>query len=262
MEEINGCHPPPQSSEKQDEENGKVEEEQKEKNSSNLPRPEEWGPHVWYTIDVFVQGYGQHPSPKLQTSARHFFSSLGDLLPCPKCRAHYVQITHLKPVNHYLQDQKSLAAWVKWLKEQVHQNKNRESAALLDGHITGGTEDRIRQREGQQRAPASSDSSSIGPKHRPRSRQQPKQQPRSRQQPRRPRTNVAATNTLKPPQMIARQWRNSSSSSQPALGPRPKPKSFEQQRVEKLRAEWHGSESGFKRYVKSSKHYHRPCACS
>lgn len=88
---------------------------------NNLPLPKEWGPHVWYTIDVFAKGYGEEPTPELRVAAKNFFESLGELLPCEKCRGHYRELLVERPVVDHLSSQTELELWVAWVKAEVKQ---------------------------------------------------------------------------------------------------------------------------------------------
>lgn len=84
-----------------------------------VPGPKDWGPHVWYVMDIFAKGYGDNPSPALKRDANDFFRSLANLLPCEECRTHYATLLKQRPVSQNLQNSEVLLNWVSWIKAEV-----------------------------------------------------------------------------------------------------------------------------------------------
>jgi len=52
--------------------------------------PKMWGPHAWKFMEAMVFNYPENPTKKEKDAAIKFFDSLMILLPCEKCRKHYV----------------------------------------------------------------------------------------------------------------------------------------------------------------------------
>lgn len=90
--------------------------------SNPLLDPKIWGPKVWETIDIFVAGYGEHPTEGLKLAAKDFFKSLQQLLPCPFCRNHYRKLLKDKLIDPFLINNTSLQEYVQWLKTEVKNN--------------------------------------------------------------------------------------------------------------------------------------------
>lgn len=90
--------------------------------SNPLLDPKIWGPKVWETIDIFIAGYGEHPTEGLKLAAKDFFKSLQQLLPCPFCRNHYRKLLKEKPIDSYLENNNLLKEYVQWLKSEVKNN--------------------------------------------------------------------------------------------------------------------------------------------
>nr|QFG73591.1 MAG: Erv1 / Alr family protein [Megaviridae environmental sample] len=50
-----------------------------------------WGPHAWFFIHTIAINYPITPTSMEKQYHREFFTSLGDILPCPVCRVHFKQ---------------------------------------------------------------------------------------------------------------------------------------------------------------------------
>jgi len=70
-----------------------------------------WGKHIWTSIHIIALGFPEHPSSVERDNYRRFFTSIGDILPCSKCRDNYKQ--HLKdlPVDLFLASNDTLFGW-------------------------------------------------------------------------------------------------------------------------------------------------------
>jgi len=60
-------------------------------NINNNIKPNFWGPKLWYSIFSFVAIYPENPTSKIINSAKQYFLSLKNLLPCKSCRTSYNQ---------------------------------------------------------------------------------------------------------------------------------------------------------------------------
>ena len=76
-----------------------------------------WGPIYWSMIDTIVSSYPDLPSESLQTSTSLFLESLKDLLPCDRCRQHYVN--HMKENPIAISSKEDLLRWVTCMKNAV-----------------------------------------------------------------------------------------------------------------------------------------------
>jgi hypothetical protein len=76
----------------------------------NVP-PAVWGPFFWMTIHIVALGYPSKPSYTEKRSAKQFFESLANLIPCPVCREHYKKHITKTPISTYLDSKKDLFKW-------------------------------------------------------------------------------------------------------------------------------------------------------
>jgi hypothetical protein len=72
-------------------------------NISNNIKPYFWGPKLWCSIYSFVSVYPENPTQELINSAKLFFISIKELLPCKSCRnsyTKYIQETNTNITNN------------------------------------------------------------------------------------------------------------------------------------------------------------------
>jgi hypothetical protein len=60
-------------------------------NIINNIKPNFWGPKLWYNIFTFASIYPENPTHDVINSAKQFFLSIKNLLPCKSCRNSYNQ---------------------------------------------------------------------------------------------------------------------------------------------------------------------------
>ena len=75
--------------------------------------PSVWGKDLWRSLHRITYAYPDNPSSEDQQNANIFFSTIGNLLPCEKCRLNYKK--HLKkyPINdNVLANRDSLMNWL------------------------------------------------------------------------------------------------------------------------------------------------------
>ena len=63
------------------------------------------------TIHVVALGYSDKPTYAEKRSAKEFFESLRNLLPCPVCREHYAEHLKVMPISPFLDNRQSLFKW-------------------------------------------------------------------------------------------------------------------------------------------------------
>ena len=83
--------------------------------------PKIWGPHAWIFLHSITMDFPKKPSEKDKQHYIQFFTSLGPVIPCPKCRKNYISYLGLHPPNVMSRDH-----LMKWL-FKLHNWKNREA---------------------------------------------------------------------------------------------------------------------------------------
>ena len=82
--------------------------------------PQVWGPIFWMTIHVVALGYSEKPTYAEKRSAKEFFESLRNLLPCPVCREHYAEHLKVVPITPSLDSRQDLFKWTVDLHNSVN----------------------------------------------------------------------------------------------------------------------------------------------
>lgn len=211
---------------------------------NELPTAKEWGPHVWYTIDIFVKGYGEHPDAKLRQAAVRFFYSLTELLPCPECRKHYGMLLKKRPVQKYLMSSVTLGNWVGWIKNEVSNIIKTQNATKM--------------LKDQQPNSKFRDITPIVNTTKPHAKKLPANPRNIRQKNKGPAPN---------PRKMAPPVQRSIIAAGPAKKQQikmtqQKSLSYNQKIEAELGKNWKGSKAGLQNFIKTEKFYRRPCACS
>ncbi len=76
----------------------------------NMFDKEIWGPKLWEVMHTFSYAYSISPTNIEKQSARNFFSSIGNLIPCSHCSQHCLEYTKNNPPQ--VQNKESLINWV------------------------------------------------------------------------------------------------------------------------------------------------------
>ena len=87
----------------------------------SLMEVQHWGPAGWQFMHAVTFGYPEQPSMADKAHALNFFKSVGYVLPCDKCRAHYNDEVKRNPPDVHSRD--SLSRWL----VKVHNKVNREN---------------------------------------------------------------------------------------------------------------------------------------
>ena len=75
--------------------------------------PKIWGPHFWFTMYSVAFTYPDNPTNNDINNFKNFYLSLGEVLPCPKCRMHYTQYINNHPLdNNILSKRNNLLDWL------------------------------------------------------------------------------------------------------------------------------------------------------
>lgn len=84
----------------------------------NNEDPKIWGAHFWFVMRKVAERFPvSDPAQELQNAARAMFESLKHLLPCEKCREHYVVILESYPID--VTNRASMMKWVEQVKHEV-----------------------------------------------------------------------------------------------------------------------------------------------
>lgn len=97
------------------------------KNTSGFS-PSIWGPPLWRSIHYIAANFGCEPSAEMKRGYLAFFKSLGNVLPCGMCRAHYKQHIRSGPLKLTLatvKDRKTLFQWTVRLHDAVTRSQGR-----------------------------------------------------------------------------------------------------------------------------------------
>ena len=92
--------------------------------------PNYWGPGAWKFLHIISLAYPENPSVSEQKSAREFFNSLTDLLPCNSCAKHYTEYIDTNPVDVSSRD--TLANWVVDLHNDVDKRLGKPTKTYED----------------------------------------------------------------------------------------------------------------------------------
>jgi len=90
-------------------------------NKMRLP-PSVWGPFFWHTIHITALGYSNEPTYAQKRSAKEFYESLVNLIPCPVCRTHYAKHIQLFPISPHLDKRVDLFRWTVQLHNEVNKS--------------------------------------------------------------------------------------------------------------------------------------------
>lgn len=84
-------------------------------------KPEIWGPHAWIFLHSITLEYPENPTNDDKVNMLNFINSLGNVLPCQKCRVNFNNHLQKHPVNQYVLSSRSNL--VKWLID-IHNDVN------------------------------------------------------------------------------------------------------------------------------------------
>ena len=85
---------------------------------------EVWGPSAWTFLHTVTLNYQEEPTNEDIKQHKIFFETLGNILPCPKCREHYNQSIIDEPVK--LDSKESLTKWLFDLHNKVNEKNNKK----------------------------------------------------------------------------------------------------------------------------------------
>ena len=86
--------------------------------------PTNWGNNCWRFLHSSSFAWPDHPTPAQCESATKFYESLGDVLPCPKCRRHYN--SHIQQNPPKVRSREELSRWLVDIHNAVNRQNGKE----------------------------------------------------------------------------------------------------------------------------------------
>lgn len=83
--------------------------------------PNVWGPHAWIFLHSITFTYPNNPTAENKMNMYNFFSNLGSVLPCDKCKINFSKHLEKHPLNNRVLC--SRGNLVKWLID-IHNDVN------------------------------------------------------------------------------------------------------------------------------------------
>lgn len=74
--------------------------------------PKLWGPHFWHMMRTVAHNYPMTPSGADKSNTKVFFVSIGNILPCKKCKDHYKSLMTKNTIDDKLCCKTCLIKWV------------------------------------------------------------------------------------------------------------------------------------------------------
>lgn len=95
--------------------------------------PKLWGPPAWKFLEAIAECYPEKPTMTQKKNYKDFFSLLGFVLPCEKCRHNYPNHLKILPLsNKTMSCKKNFVNWLNNVKEKTKQgNKNNNNNMKL-----------------------------------------------------------------------------------------------------------------------------------
>ena len=84
----------------------------------------QWGPSAWLFLHSITFQYPENPTEQDKNNYKLFFDSLKNVLPCPKCREHYMKNIQISPIN--LESRGSLIQWLIELHNSVNRGNSKK----------------------------------------------------------------------------------------------------------------------------------------
>jgi Erv1 / Alr family len=83
--------------------------------------PASWGPYYWKAMHYLTVAYPNNPTESDKEDVKQFFLSVGRVLPCEKCRAHFAKNLQNYPLTEtVLSSRYNLVNWLKDIHNEVN----------------------------------------------------------------------------------------------------------------------------------------------
>lgn len=95
--------------------------------------PSNWGPKVWDAMYYIAIGYPIKANINDMNSARSFYTSLENLLPCGSCRMHYSDLLQKYPLkDQNLNSRFTLLDWIININNKINEKLNKKLVTESD----------------------------------------------------------------------------------------------------------------------------------
>jgi len=85
--------------------------------------PRIWGKHFWFMMYSIALVYPHNPTREDKKNTKHFYSSLGPILPCEKCRRNFNDhIKHYPITDTVFANRSNLVTWVININNEVNKS--------------------------------------------------------------------------------------------------------------------------------------------
>jgi hypothetical protein len=91
-----------------------------------------WGKSFWTTIHVAALGFPEVATDEARQKYKAFYTSIGDVLPCAKCKANYARHFNKLPIDFYLFDKNMLFTWTVQLHNIVNAEIKKKELSVED----------------------------------------------------------------------------------------------------------------------------------
>ena len=82
--------------------------------------PTRWGPHLWFYLHTISFNFPDNPTHLQKTQYLDFYNSLGNTIPCEKCKNHYS--AHLQTQPPRLENRDAIIRWTVDLHNRVNKS--------------------------------------------------------------------------------------------------------------------------------------------
>lgn len=89
-----------------------------------------WGPSAWLFLHSVTFQYPDEPTMMDKENYKQFFNSLQNILPCPKCREHYIKNIQDFPIQ--LNSRDELIQWMITIHNGVNKSNNKDIISYED----------------------------------------------------------------------------------------------------------------------------------
>lgn len=91
-------------------------------------KPEIWGPHAWIFLHSITLAYPEIPTQQDKINMRNFINSLGEVLPCNKCKINFKSHLKTNPLtDKILSSRNSLIKWMIDIHNSVNKSNFKET---------------------------------------------------------------------------------------------------------------------------------------
>jgi hypothetical protein len=95
--------------------------------------PNIWGGNLWRFMHYLTIAYPENPSNADKENVKKFFASIGNILPCEKCRAHFaLNIKNYPLTDSILENRYNLINWLKDIHNEVNIRNNKKTWTYQD----------------------------------------------------------------------------------------------------------------------------------